>query len=168
MPLTIKDGDATNIRRLRGDPKMDVLLHGCNDIGAWGAGFVLALSARWPEPERVYRDLANKVKKEEYPFLRLGDIQRVRAADGINVVNMITQHLTGADELGNPPFRPEAFRKALIEVRSLWWPGDCRIHMPWIGCGLAGGTRAVTLQIVKEELLSRGYHVTIYNYTGKG
>ena len=32
-----------------------VIAHICNDGGGWGKGFVLAVSARWPEPEREYR-----------------------------------------------------------------------------------------------------------------
>src|SRR4029077_8760714 len=27
----------------------------CNDAGGWGKGFVIAVSRRWPEPERRYR-----------------------------------------------------------------------------------------------------------------
>jgi O-acetyl-ADP-ribose deacetylase (regulator of RNase III) len=45
-------GDAT-CPQARG-PK--VIAHVCNDRGRWGKGFVLAVSARWPEPERAYRD----------------------------------------------------------------------------------------------------------------
>ena len=32
-----------------------IIVHVCNDIGGWGRGFVVALSKRWPEPERRYR-----------------------------------------------------------------------------------------------------------------
>lgn len=32
-----------------------IIAHVCNDIGAWGAGFVLAISRRWPQPEAEYR-----------------------------------------------------------------------------------------------------------------
>ena len=35
-----------------------IIVHVCNDVGAWGRGFVLALSRRWPEPERRYRHWA--------------------------------------------------------------------------------------------------------------
>ena len=28
-----------------------VLVHVCNDVGGWGRGFVMALSARWSAPE---------------------------------------------------------------------------------------------------------------------
>jgi O-acetyl-ADP-ribose deacetylase (regulator of RNase III) len=32
-----------------------IIVHVCNDIGGWGRGFVMALSAKWKEPEMEYR-----------------------------------------------------------------------------------------------------------------
>ena len=49
--LKFVKGDAT--RPIGEGNKM--LLHICNDENRWGAGFVLAVSRRWPEVERVYR-----------------------------------------------------------------------------------------------------------------
>ncbi len=54
---------ATEIVYTTGDataPKGDgpkIIPHVCNDIGGWGSGFVLALSARWAAPEAAYRAL---------------------------------------------------------------------------------------------------------------
>jgi hypothetical protein len=51
MRLRIVTGDAT-------EPEAEgnkILAHVCNDVGGWGKGFVLAISRRWPEPEREYR-----------------------------------------------------------------------------------------------------------------
>lgn len=53
LPLRIIAGDAT-VPQAKG-PKL--IAHVCNDRGGWGKGFVLAVSARWPEPERA-RDIA--------------------------------------------------------------------------------------------------------------
>jgi hypothetical protein len=33
-----------------------IIAHVCNDIGAWGRGFVLALSKLSPAPERAFRE----------------------------------------------------------------------------------------------------------------
>jgi O-acetyl-ADP-ribose deacetylase (regulator of RNase III) len=46
-------GDATDPRA---DGSKQILAHVCNDIGAWGSGFVLAISARWKQPEDAYRE----------------------------------------------------------------------------------------------------------------
>lgn len=32
-----------------------IIAHISNDIGGWGKGFVLAISKRWPEPEKAFR-----------------------------------------------------------------------------------------------------------------
>jgi O-acetyl-ADP-ribose deacetylase (regulator of RNase III) len=42
-------GDAT-VPSVKG---VKVIAHVCNDSGGWGKGFVLALSRRWPEPEKA-------------------------------------------------------------------------------------------------------------------
>jgi O-acetyl-ADP-ribose deacetylase (regulator of RNase III) len=51
-PLRIIKGDATSPQ----DKGRKVIAHVCNDLGGWGKGFVLAVSRRWPEPERDYRE----------------------------------------------------------------------------------------------------------------
>lgn len=33
-----------------------IICHICNNLGGWGKGFVLAISKRWPEPEKQYRE----------------------------------------------------------------------------------------------------------------
>ena len=49
------------INYIRGDatqPAGDgnkIIVHVCNDIGAWGKGFVVALSRQWPQPEKDYK-----------------------------------------------------------------------------------------------------------------
>jgi O-acetyl-ADP-ribose deacetylase (regulator of RNase III) len=47
-----------------------IIAHVCNDIGAWGAGFVLALSKRWPQPKAEYLKIR--------PALALGLVQLVQ------------------------------------------------------------------------------------------
>jgi len=51
MPLNYRIGDATQPYGVGNK----VLVHVCNDVGAWGKGFVLAISKRWKEPEKQYR-----------------------------------------------------------------------------------------------------------------
>ena len=100
---------ATQIRYITGDatrPINDadfrVIVHCCNDEGKWGAGFVLALSKRDNGPEMVYR---------RGPF-ELGTVKIVPfAEDNLFVANIIGQHLTGVDELGNSPVRYDAIRQ---------------------------------------------------------
>ncbi len=49
-----------------------LIVHVCNDIGAWGAGFVLALSKKWITPEKQYKRIpptnVNSAMYSMYPL----------------------------------------------------------------------------------------------------
>jgi O-acetyl-ADP-ribose deacetylase (regulator of RNase III) len=52
MSISYIKGDATN----PAGQGNKIIVHICNDIGGWGKGFVMAISKRWKEPERKYRE----------------------------------------------------------------------------------------------------------------
>ena len=133
------NGDAT---RPRGDGKK-IIVHICNDKGRWGAGFVLALSKRWKEPEETYR--STNVRD-----LKLGNVQVVEVEPGLLVANMIAQHDTNPDPDGRPPIRYYAVRIALTAVNDLAYRIGATIHMPRIGCGLAGGKWEEIEKIIRQ------------------
>ena len=83
MNIEYTKGDATN--PIGEGPK--VIVHICNDLGKWGRGFVLAISKRWKEPERFYK---NSYTGEPKP--NLGDVQFIPVEDGLTVANIIGQH----------------------------------------------------------------------------
>lgn len=70
MCIEYRTGDAT--APVGTGPK--IIVHVCNDIGAWGRGFVMAISKRWSEPERRYR--AWHRGEGQQPFA-LGEVQFV-------------------------------------------------------------------------------------------
>lgn len=115
-----------------------LLCHICNDIGGWGSGFVLALSAKWKDPEREYRNLPIIMRK-------LGYVQYVPVDNDLIVVNMIAQNNTKPNEFGVPPVRYSAVNVCLKKVVNLAKSLEnnstpVSIHMPIIGCGLGGGS----------------------------
>ena len=79
-------GDATNPPRT----SPAIIVHCCNDIGAWGRGFVLALSRRWKEPEREYRAWASGGISA---YFVLGKVQfvQVETAPALWIANLIGQ-----------------------------------------------------------------------------
>jgi len=147
-------GDAT--QPLGEGPK--IIVHVCNDIGGWGRGFVVALSKRWPEPEQRYR--AWHRGESEHPFA-LGEVQFVQVGDTLWVANLIGQRDVRRVE-GVPPVRYEAIRKGLQRVAAKARQLGASVHMPRIGCGLAGGQWEEVAKIV-EELVNRGVPVTVYD-----
>ena len=138
-----------------------VLVHVCNDRGGWGRGFVLALSRRYPDAERRYREwYAGRAAND----FELGAVQFVPVGGGLTVANRIGQH-GYRREGGLPPVRYEAIRTGLRTVAAFVQslPAGTSVHMPRIGCGLAGGDWAVVEGIVSEALCGVGICVMVYD-----
>lgn len=110
-----------------------------------GAGFVLALSKRWKQPEEQYRSL----KPIEH---QLGNVQFVAVEHNISVVNMIAQHGIGKDKDGLPPIRYWALRDCLIKVNDHAVKHNATLHCPRFGAGLSGGSWDMIEQIIKETI----------------
>lgn len=156
MKINYVTGDAT---APQGDGKK-IIVHVCNDIGAWGAGFVLALSKKWKDPEQYYRAISKYV---------LGDIQLVPVEDDITVCNMIGQENTITRQTtGNtlPPVRYVAIEAGLKKLaKHIGKAGilTTSIHMPRIGSGLAGGNWKIIETIIEQTLINEGISVTVYD-----
>lgn len=126
------NGDATE--PLATGPKL--IVHICNDIGGWGKGFVLAISRRWKAPETAYRQWhANRSEND----FSLGAVQFVSVEPDLWVSNMIGQHGIDHGPSGDAPIRYDAVESCLKKVAEFAAGHKCSIHMPRIGCGLAGG-----------------------------
>lgn len=137
-----------------------IIVHICNDVGGWGRGFVTALSSHWKEPERRYRAWY-RGEETELPF-ELGRIQLVEVEEGLWVANLLGQkglRWSG----GKPPVRFNAVRSGLSYVREEARERGATVHMPRIGCGLAGGKWEDIGPIVEEELDNQGIDVTVYD-----
>lgn len=111
MAITYIKGDATHPV---GDGNK-IIVHICNDVGAWGAGFVVALSARWDAPEIQYRDWHHGIPSQ--PF-ELGQVQLVRTEADVWVANCLAQHELGA-RCGVPPIRYDALKDCLCRVADI-------------------------------------------------
>jgi O-acetyl-ADP-ribose deacetylase (regulator of RNase III) len=135
-----------------------LIVHVCNDVGAWGAGFVLAVSKKWPEPQHAYRIWFRGRVKNNFG---LGAVQFVQVANGLWVANMIAQTLCDKD---GPPIEYDSLNQCLQQVAKEAKRLQASVHMPRIGCGLAGGTWEEVGPIVQETLVDRGIEVTVYDF----
>ena len=93
-------------------------------------------------------------------------MQFVQVADNIWVANMIGQRDVRTIS-GVPPVRYEAIRNALKRVAAEAAKLKASIHMPRIGCGLAGGKWEEVGKIVEEELVARDVPVFVYDLPGR-
>lgn len=179
MKLTFEIGDAT----LPNVPSPYWILHGCNDIGAWGSGFVLALNNRFGIGEKSPRHYYNRWFLPEsddifaeYP--RLGDIQPLKVNKQDAVLNMITQKGCGPiiymkEEIGIP-FKYEAFKECLQRVKILAekyknkhgaYPN---LVSPRIGCGLAMAEWSKVEKIIFEVFSYIDINWTVYDLPPSG
>ena len=146
-------GDATNPVGFNG-PKL--IVHVCNDVGAWGAGFTKALSKCWSAPEQTYRSA---------PGWPLGSTQLVRVDLDVYVVNLIGQEGIGWSK--GAPIRYKAVEQGLEKVCDYAKRLNASVHMPRIGCGLAGGNWATMEPIIDLTLVRQGIEVTVYDLPGR-
>lgn len=134
-------------------------MHICNDRGGWGKGFVLAISKRWKAPEEQYREWYKS--KENFT---LGAVQLVQVNDDTWVANMIGQHKIYKDENGEPPIRYAAVEEGLQKVAKFAVANNASVHMPRIGCGLAGGTWDKIEPLITTTLINQQVPVTVYDF----
>jgi O-acetyl-ADP-ribose deacetylase (regulator of RNase III) len=155
IALRILKGDATS-PQARGNK---IIAHVCNDLGKWGKGFVMALSARWEQPESAYRDWHRHRAENDFG---LGAAQFVQVEPYIWVANMVAQH--GVKGNGRtPPIRYEAVEQCLQQVAEKAREINASVHMPRIGCGLAGGKWDRIEPLIVKTLCEKDIEVTVYD-----
>lgn len=154
------------INYLRGDATqpqakgVKIIAHVCNDLGGWGKGFVLAVSKRWPEPEERYRDWHRHRSENDFA---LGAAQFVQVEEYIWVANMIGQRGMKSGSKG-PPIRYEAIAVCLSRVAAKAIELSASVHMPRIGCGLAGGKWERIEPLIQSTLCDAEIPVSVYDF----
>lgn len=160
--------------------EFDVIGHGCNCFCTMQRGIAPQMAAQFYvneyslENKRTVGDI-DKLGRIEYNFYPLtADIKRtddgiqttinIRAASGVDVVNMYTQyHWSMPDVTSGVPLNYAAlglcFQKLNHEFK------DKHIGLPWIGCGLAGGNKDHVRGLL--ELIITDCKVTIVEYDSK-
>jgi O-acetyl-ADP-ribose deacetylase (regulator of RNase III) len=153
--ITFIKSDATNPQT----PGNKIIVHICNDIGGWGKGFVMALSRRWKQPEEEYR--LWYTSKDHF---ELGAVQFVQVNPDTWVANLIGQRDIKRSQDNVPPIRYEAVATGLLKVANFAKETNATVHMPRIGCGLAGGTWDKMEPIIQVTLVDQGIPVTVYDF----
>lgn len=155
-----------DIRYIKGDatqPQAEgtkIIVHICNDIGGWGKGFVLAISKRWRAPEQAYRTWYQERAENNF---ELGNIQLVQVEEDLYIANMVGQKGIKKTKEG-VPIRYEAVKQCLEKVAQKALQLNASVHMPRIGCGLAGGTWDKIGPIVKQTLVDHGIETVVYDF----
>jgi hypothetical protein len=151
MTINYKIVDLFSLVDQLGD-KPKIILHVCNDQGAWGAGFVVPLAENFPETKIAYH---------EQQKLVLGTVQFVDCCstqENTFVANMIAQTLGWSQ--GRPPIRYESLLHCLEEVELFVSKNKgMQIIAPRFGAGLAGGKWEMIESLINKTLSN--YEITI-------
>lgn len=151
-------GNATKPRSFSGQ---NLICHVCNDSGGWGRGFVLALSARWKDPESYYR-MAYSARRDGRFYLGL--VQVIKVEDDISVANMVAQR--GYSTRDKAGLDYDALETCLKTVAFyLKSHPKTSVVMPRIGCGLAGGSWDRVEPLIEKCL--GAYDVFVYDLKEK-
>uniref|UniRef100_A0A7S1T8A5 Macro domain-containing protein n=1 Tax=Compsopogon caeruleus TaxID=31354 RepID=A0A7S1T8A5_9RHOD len=155
-------GDATRPQKISSrhvEHENQIIVHVCNDIGGWGAGFVVALSRRWRQPELEYRAWYEQRANNDFS---LGAVQLVAVEQHLWVANLVGQRdVKMRGEV--PPIRYDAVQRGLHRVAEAAKERNATVHMPRIGCGLAGGSWDSIEPLILQELVQEGVDVTVYD-----
>lgn len=154
-PIVYLVGDATKPQ----SAGSKIIAHVCNDVGAWGKGFVLALSKISPAPERAFRKWYAERNRNDFA---LGAVQFVSVSEDVSVANMIGQHDIRTIG-GIPPIRYAAVETALETIGKKALVENALVHLPRIGCGLAGGSWSEIEPLIERQICALDVPVFVYD-----
>jgi len=155
--ITHRKGDATA-------PSVDgnkIIAHVVNDVGRWGRGFVIAVSKRWPTVKEEFG--AWYAKRDSNDFA-LGAVQLVQVEDDQWIANMVGQRGIRTSRSTGVPIRYDAVESCLASVTEEAIKLEASVHMPRIGCGLAGGTWEEIEPLIEKTLLAANVVVWVYDF----
>jgi len=136
-----------------------IIVHIVNDLGAWGSGFVLSVSARWPEPKAAY------MLSKERNNLILGNVQLVSVESGRLDESIFVANLVGQSGLKGPsnprPVQYPAVEDGLCKIATEARKIGASVHMPRIGCARGGSKWSQMEPIIARAL--DGISVTVYD-----
>jgi hypothetical protein len=164
-------GDATKIQR-QSEVELAYIPHVCNNLGGWGAGFVIALT-------KAFGDLPMDTYKLDVSNDCLGKVSFALVGDNTIIANMIAQdgYLDGRK---NPrPLKYDALVKCMDAVaedilikKSLYQVEHdvlhITIHCPKFGSDLAGGNWEFIEELIEDCWLNKGIDVTVYEFVPEG
>lgn len=131
-----------------------IIPHICNNVGAFGAGFALAVRKKYP----AAHDLFTMMDRE------LGSVGFCQAGENVWIANMIAQN--GLRSASNRvPLDYDALTDCLYQVAGFadHLGGKPVVKAPRFGAGLAGGKWPRIELIINQTLIHNRIPVTIFD-----
>jgi O-acetyl-ADP-ribose deacetylase (regulator of RNase III) len=118
----------------------------------------MAISRRWKQPEEQ-----NRRWYTSNDHFKIGEVQFIQVEPDTWVANLIGQRDIKRSKDNTPPIRYEAVATGLRKVSLFAKEMNASVHMPRIGCGLAGGTWDKMEPVILAALADQGIPVTVYD-----
>lgn len=135
------------IKYVKGDvfsTKAQIIAHGCNCRGGYGAGIAATMAKKYPESARMY---LKKFKEEGW---KLGEVQVVSVGNNRFIANCATQDKYGSPRGGVIYASYPAIKKVMEQLKEICDENQWTLAMPKIGAGLAGGDWVVIEKIIND------------------
>jgi hypothetical protein len=174
VKINYVEGDLfANIDKIEG--KTIFIPHCCNNLPAWGQGFVVPLGNRFPKAKEFYLKWGKHIPKDAAEIFGkvfdLGQTQFVKVTEidtqRVIVCNMVAQDGVG----GKRPLRYNELSSCMDsvahEIGGRWGDEKCEIHAPMFGSGLAGGNWEFIEELIKDCWLEFDIPVNVYYIPGK-
>lgn len=126
----------------------DCIVQVVNNVGAYGAGVSGAIAKKWPIVLKEFKS---------HPA-QLGTSITFQLGEGLWFGNMYAQ--SGLRSKTNA--KPLRYARLAFCLDSVECFGFDRIHMPKIGCGLAGGDWNIVSELIQDILVDNGVEVYVY------
>lgn len=161
---------------------INVICHCCNAFGGWGRGFVVPLGKRYPRAKMDYENFCKPYQdSNEHRSELMGQVCFSPVTSDLIVANLIGQYFYSKNQRQYisqegilPKFLPtpegrfvcyEAIEKGFMAISDYAERVDrpTTVHMPRIGCGLAGGDWAEIERLIERYLCGNEINVKVYD-----
>lgn len=127
-----------------------IIAHITNNVGAWGAGFVVPLGKEYPRAKDDYND------RRQW---RLGDSNIILVRRNVWVANMCAQRgITKRGDKIDYFYLNHCLQEVFYTANKI----GATVHMPRIGSGLAGGNWNRILEMIMDAADKADVDVYIY------
>lgn len=156
MPVTYIIGNALDFPE-----DTNVLLHGVSTLPKMGKGIAKQIKEEYPAAFEAHTTLIDKGEAA------LGRFSTALVAAGTKrIINLISQTIVGED---CRQVDYEALYVGLCQVRDILEDAGkqgrvYRLAMPWIGCGLAGGSKTVVRAMIEDIFGESPIEVFVVEY----
>ena len=141
--------------------EINVLIQQCNCFHTQNAGLAKSIKQEYPEVLNV--DLATPYGgKSKLGTFSYAMPERKNINQTGYIINLYGQYRYGKGLQTDYDAQRTGFKSIVEFLNNHGSVDTIKIGLPLIGCGLAGGDWSTVQQIIQEELVDKGFNVSVY------